>query len=175
MPANDDIPLLSVPDEPCAWVVLKAKPRSEKRVEHHCRTLGLPVYLPLRTNTHRYGGRVREFSSPLFPGYLFCVMTLDQRLAILESRHVARILQAVDQHGLVRQLNHIETALRNQDLIEVMPFLQEGRPVIVTSGPLKGVEGIVQRIKGRTRVVINIEMIQQSVAVEVDAADLGAV
>lgn len=174
-PATDPAPALAVADGEGRWVVLKTRPRCEKRVEHHCRTLGLTVYLPLRAKTHHYGARVRAFSSPLFPGYLFCVMSPDQRIAILESKRVARILEAADQGELVRQLNHIATALKSEEFVDVMPFLEQGRRVVVTSGRLKGVEGIVQHLKGKTRVVINIEMIQQAVAVEVNASDLGAV
>ena len=172
---NDHLPHLSLSEGAGDWVVLKTGPRCEKRVQGHCQFLDLPVYLPLLNKTHRYGGRVREFTSPLFPGYVFCIMPCDLRLAVLEHRHVVRILEVADQAGLVNQLNSIEKALRSQELVEVMPFLQEGRRATVTSGPLRGVEGIVQRLKGRTRVVMNIDMIQQSVAVEVDAADLAAI
>jgi hypothetical protein len=35
---------------------------------------------------------------------------------------------------------------------------------------MKGLEGIVSKIKGKTRVIISVDMIRQSVAVEVDGA-----
>jgi transcription antitermination factor NusG len=50
--------------------------------------------------------------------------------------------------------------------------LEKGQRVTVTHGPLRGLEGLVQRTKGRLRVVVNVDMIQQSVAVEIDSRDL---
>lgn len=63
--------------------------------------------------------------------------------------------------------------LASQDLVEVMPFLERGRRVRVTAGPLRGLEGMVQRVKGRTRIVLNVDMIRQAVSIEVDSACLG--
>jgi transcription antitermination factor NusG len=56
------------------------------------------------------------------------------------------------------------------EVVEVMPYLDAGRRVKVTGGAMKGLEGIVSRLKGKTRVIINVDMIRQSVAVEVDGA-----
>ena len=154
------------------WLVLKTRPRCEKRVLQRCEELGVSAYLPLHMKTYRYGGRVREFSSPLFPGYVFCVVTPDQRTDVLQCRHVVRGLEVVDQSGLQDQLLRIERALQVQEMVEVMPFLKEGAAVRVRSGPLKGLAGMIRQVKGRTRVVINVDMIQQAVAVEVDGADL---
>ena len=55
---------------------------------------------------------------------------------------------------------------------EVMPYLEKGKWVRVKSGPLKGLEGIVQRMKGKTRVVLNVDMIKQAVAMEIDSSIL---
>jgi transcription antitermination factor NusG len=57
--------------------------------------------------------------------------------------------------------------------VEVLPYLEKGGHVRVLAGPLKGLEGSVLRSKSSTRIVINVDMIRQSVAVEVDAAFLG--
>ena len=164
--------ILRISPEQGQWIVLKTRPRCEKKVQQHCQEQEATVYLPLQKRTHRYGGRTRDFLTPLFPTYIFCAARPEQRTDLLNGRHVVRGLDVVDQAGLVRQLQTIERALQEEKMIEVMPFLKRGRTVIVRAGPMKGVEGIIERIKGRTRVVINVNMIQQAVAVEVDSADL---
>lgn len=156
-----------------ACVVLHTRPRCEKRVAVHCRQSGVPCYLPLYTRTHRYGGRVREFSSPLFPGYVFAVADPQGRMMLSQNRYVANMLKVIDEDVLHGQLKQIHRALQGGDVLEVMPYLQEGRRVQVRHGPLRGLEGLVVRMKGSTRVVVNVDMISQSVAVEVDQDALG--
>ena len=102
----------------------------------------------------------------------FCRLAGNQFETIRRQRNVAHLLRTPDQVGLVSQLRSIRQALADLEVVEVMPFLVEGRSVVVNAGRLKGVEGVIKRLKGKTRVVINVEMIQQAVAIEVDSQDL---
>ncbi|HOW96237.1 MAG TPA: transcription termination/antitermination NusG family protein [Kiritimatiellia bacterium] len=157
-----------------AWVVLHTRPRCEKKLEAFCRRAGMPAYLPLHRKVHRYGARERSFWSPLFPGYVFCAATAAGRSTLRQNQHVANLLEVLDQARLVGQLEQIRQALAVDDVIEVMPYLAAGRRVQVTAGPFKGLEGVVQRVKGRTKVVLNVDMIEQSVCVEVDSTWLAS-
>jgi len=171
MRRNDGDPgpdILTVPAGDEAWVVLHCRPRCEKKLERYCSERQLPVYLPVIEKLHRYGGRERRFNVPLFRGYLFCVTPPAEKARLRQNQYVANLLEVCDQEQLVGQLRQIRVALQAGSRIEVMPYLEEGKMVRVTDGPLKGVEGIVARFKGETRVVINVDMIQQSVALEVD-------
>ena len=153
-----------------AWVVLHSRPRCEKKIADHCERNELPCYLPLRKKVHRYGSRERSFWSPLFPGYVFCVVTPAQKSEVRQNRYVANLLEVLDQEKLVEQLQQIHCALTVGEVVEVMPYLESGRRVKVTGGVMKGLEGIVSRIQGKTRVIISVDMIRQSVAIEVDGA-----
>ena len=171
---TDKLLPLPLPDDPAGeWVVVRTRPRCEKQVARFCETAGIHHYLPLLTSTHTYGARVRSFTNPLFPGYVFCRLKGNQFDGVRQQRNVARMLRTPDQHGLVMQLRSIHQALAASEVVEVLPFLEEGKPVIVKAGRLKGVEGVILRLKGKSRVVINVEMIQQAVAIEVDSQDLG--
>jgi transcription antitermination factor NusG len=55
------------------------------------------------------------------------------------------------------------------------PYLTVGRRVRLRGGPLSGMEGVLLRRKDRFRLVISIDLIMRSIAVEVDAADVEAV
>ena len=165
-PAN----LFSVPQNGSSWVVIHSRPRCEKKASDYCERNEIPFYLPLRKKNHQYGTRERSFWSPLFSGYVFCIVTLAQKSEIRQNRYVANLLEVVDQKTLVEQLRQIDHALTVGDVVEVMSYLKTGRRVSVTNGPMKGLEGVVLRVKGKTRVVINVDMIRQSVAVEVDSA-----
>jgi transcription antitermination factor NusG len=52
------------------------------------------------------------------------------------------------------------------------PYLTAGQRVRLRTGALKDVEGILASAEGRDRVVVNIELLQRSVAVSVERLDL---
>lgn len=152
------------------WVILHTRPRAEKKAQQTFELEGATIYLPLRRKDHRYGGRVRTFWSPMFPGYVFGRFLSNQVHKLRGNQYIANVLKVIDQAGLVHQLQQVERALSTGEMVELMPYLDKGKAVRITGGPLKGVVGIVERLDKKTKVVISIEMIQQSVFMEVDSA-----
>jgi transcription antitermination factor NusG len=59
--------------------------------------------------------------------------------------------------------------------MEPHPFLRCGDRVRVTRGSLQGVEGILVRKKNQFRLVLSVDMLAKSVAVEIDATDVESV
>lgn len=167
-PAVEETPLRPAPAG-SGWLALHARPRCEKRLTGVCTHQGCPVFLPLLREEHRYGNRVRLREKPLFTGYLFAVATPAQRQYLEQNRHTANVIPVVDEITLLRQLASVRQALATGQAVEVLPYVQEGRQVSVKAGPLKGLEGRVVRLKGRERVVVNIDMIGYAMALEVDA------
>ena len=166
---------LTEPDETGRWVVVHTRPRAEKKAAEAALRQGLQAYLPVQRKTHHYGARVRTFTTPMFPGYLFCRADPDGRRWLAQNRHTANLLEVPDQTQLLDQLRQLQRALAAGLVTELCPFLEAGRRVRVTSGPLRGLEGLVVRIKGETRIVLNVDMIRESVSVEVDSALLAPV
>ena len=169
---TDGVNAITLPPEGEEWVILHTRPRSEKKTQMAFEREKAVIYLPLRRKEHRYGGRLRSFWSPLFPGYLFGRFDSKKVYALRANQYVANVLRVVDQDALVHQLRQIQRALETGDLVEVMPYLEKGKAVRVTGGPFKGVEGIIERLEKKSRVVISIEMIQKSVFMEVDSANI---
>ena len=178
------IPLPSGPEHPApelapaptgsGWLVLHSRPRCEKRIEELCRQQGATAYLPLLELKRRYGARVRVYHKPLFTGYLFALATPAQVQYLAQNRLVANLLAVADEARFLRQLAAVQRTLSSGTPVDVMPHVREGKPVEVCSGPLKGLTGLVVRIKGRDRVVVNVDMIGYAMALEVDASLLKA-
>jgi transcription antitermination factor NusG len=82
------------------------------------------------------------------------------------------LLDVVDEAKMLKQLRQVRRVLTEGATVDVCPYLKKGEMVRVVTGPFKGMEGLVSKIKGKTRVIINVDMIQQAVAVEVDADSL---
>lgn len=167
--AHDD---LIVRPEPDRWSVVHTRPRCEKKLAEAARRAGLRVYVPLHSRTHRYGARERTFNTPLFTGYIFCCGDVPHRRWLQQNQYAANVLDVADQTTLVTQLRQVRAALDAGLLVDVMPYLEAGRRVRITTGPLRGSEGVIMRIQGKTRVLLNIDMIRQAAAVEMDSASL---
>jgi transcription antitermination factor NusG len=70
------------------------------------------------------------------------------------------------------EIQAIRMTVEGDFLIEPHPFLKCGERVRVIRGSLEGVEGVLLRKKNQVRLVLSVEMLAQSVAVEIDASDV---
>jgi transcription antitermination factor NusG len=170
MQNDDGGPLYRVPN----WYAIYVCSRHEKRVAVHLQHLGIEHLLPLYTSVRRWKDRRKILDLPLFPGYVFVRLALRDRLKVLEIPSVVRFIEF---HGHPAPLaeNDVEAlraGLSNRLKMEPHPYLKVGRRVRVTAGPLAGSEGILVRRKDKYRVVLSIDLIMRSVAVEVDLMDV---
>jgi len=158
------------------WIVVRTKPRCEKKVQSFCDVRGITHYLPLRRSVRRYQNRVREFRVPIFSGYVFCQVSYADLGNVNECQHVAHILRPDELMELqliseLRSVQIFEEAMLEGDLT-VRPEIEEGASVIIKSGPMAGLNGIVTRWKNKVRLTVNVEMVGQSVSLEIDAGEV---
>jgi transcription antitermination factor NusG len=113
---------------------------------------------------------------PLFPGYVFVRMALRDRLQVQQVPGVAHLVGFDGTPAALpdEEIDALRTSLESGVRAEPHPYLTVGRHVRLKSGPLAGIQGILVRRKGNFRVVISIELIQRSVAVDADVADVEA-
>ena len=158
------------------WTAVHAKPRTEKVLANYCAQHALDHYLPLRRRAQRYQRRTVETFLPMFPGYLFVQLDEDRKSILVRSHKVVSVL-AVSEAGeatLVRELQAVQCleAAGRQSELTVQPEIVSGRPVRVVAGPLKGMEGIVEKRNRQTRVSVNVDILGQSVSVDLDIEEL---
>ena len=163
-----------VPDQP--WYVLYTCPRHEKQVATQIERRSFSCFLPLYRSVRRWKDRRKELKLALFPGYVFVRMPLESKLQVLEVPGVVRLVSFNGKPATLSasEIETLQDRLSSTLKIEPHPYLRTGRRVRVRSGAMQGLEGIVVRRKDRCRVVFSIDLIQRSVAVEVDEADLEA-
>ncbi len=150
------------------WWLIHSRPRQEKQVAGWLEREGLRVDLPLRPRVRIYPGKRVTFHHPIFPGYVFGAFPAERKNAVFASGHVAAIHPVVDQVRLVRELAALHRALEAGVELEDVAFLRAGQRVRITVGKLRGLEGIIVRRAGRTRLVLSVDLLQRSVAVEID-------
>jgi len=147
------------------WKVLFVKPRTEKKVSEYCGLYNIPCFLPLREKTRVVQRRKVTALIPVFPGYVFAKFPLSQRLPLLQTNLVVRILEPRSPRRMLRDLIMVRRALRADPTLKPAKHLAQGQAVRIMSGPFQGVEGRVARLAGTLKVVLNIDMIGQAVAV----------
>jgi transcription antitermination factor NusG len=159
-------------DQP-RWFALYTCSRREKVVAGQLHNRGLESYLPLYSVRRRWNQRECELQLPLFPGYLFVKVPYRDRVKALAVNGVVEMVQFAGKPAVITdtEIDSIRL-LSGTGKAQPHPFLSAGRGVRVRVGPLAGLEGTIVRIKSQMRVVVNIPVILQAVAVEIAAEDL---
>jgi len=170
---------------PRPWWVCHCKPRCEKKFSALMQAHGFEHYLPLATSERRYGTRIKRFTKPLFPSYVFAEVPPEKKALIYQQDLLARAIEVEDVPRLLSQLDDIRALLASGLDFTLKPLLTKGRRVRIISGPLKGVEGFVESSEadgkyrsnsggGGRSVLLSIDVLQQGLLVSVSAADLKA-
>jgi len=136
------------------------------------RAKGIEEYLPVYKSRRVWSDRVRELELPLFPGYVFCRINLQARSVVLATSGVVGIAGSENQPIPIdeRELAAVRKLVESQSGVEPWPFLRIGQRVRVQRGSLRGVEGILLKVKSSYRLVVSITLLGRSVASEIDAA-----
>ncbi|HET7208140.1 MAG TPA: UpxY family transcription antiterminator [Terriglobales bacterium] len=156
------------------WYAAYTCAQHEKRVAAELGMREVEHFLPLYSSVRRWKDRRVTLELPLFPGYVFVRLALRERLRVVQIPSVVRL---VGFNGLPtalpdEEMEILRTGICQSLRAEPHPFLTVGRRVRIIRGPFAGLEGVVKRKKSGMRVVVSLELIQRSVAVDVDAADV---
>ena len=158
------------------WYAAYTSANHEKRVTEQLKARSVQHFLPLYSSVRRWKDRKVKLELPLFAGYVFVKMALRDRLRVQQIPGVANLVSfgGVPAALSAADVDTLRTSLSNGLRIEPHPYLVAGRKVRLQSGPLAGLTGIVVRRKAGARFVISVDLIQRSLAVELDEADLAA-
>jgi len=137
---------------------------------------GFDVFLPKSMMWSTSRGKRRQIEQPLFPSYLFVHHAMDKysHVEIIKARGVVRVLgerwdrlETVDD-VIIADVRRISFS---GELVQQHPILRAGQRVRVTAGPFEGMRGIFVRERSTKGLfVLSIELLQRSVAVEVDCS-----
>jgi transcription antitermination factor NusG len=155
------------------WYAAYTCAQHEKRVAAELGMREVEHFLPLYSSVRRWKDRRVTLDLPLFPGYVFVRLALRDRLSVVQIPGVVRL---VGFNGLPaalpdEEMEILRSALCQSLRAEPHPFLTAGRRVRMMAGPFRGLEGMLKK-KKNLRVVVSLNLIQRSIAVDVDAADV---
>jgi transcription antitermination factor NusG len=161
-------------DDSSSWWALYTRHQHEKTVADVLSNKGFDVFLPLYESVRRWKDRNKIISLPLFPCYVFVRGGMSRRLQVVTTPGVHTILYTGERIAIIptEEMDAIRRAVNSSSRIEPHPFLRCGESVRVTRGSLEGVVGVLVRKKSLYRLVLSVEMLAQSVSVEIDASDV---
>jgi transcription antitermination factor NusG len=167
-------PFCAGPETSPRWFALYTTPRHEKHVSEILAQRQIETFLPLYRTTRRWKkSRPVDLELPLFPTYVFVRIAQGARGAVLGMPGVVSIVGSAREPWPVPDpdIEAIRLGLQ-MGKIEPHPYLTVGERVRIKAGVMTGVEGVLVRKKNALRVVLSLDTIMRSVALEVDADDI---
>jgi transcription antitermination factor NusG len=156
--------------EPASWFAVYTSSRHEKCVVRHFAERNIESFLPLYAKKHDWQKRSSQWLElPLFPNYVFVHIQPPQRIPVLNVPGVLGIVGGREPSAVPDcEIGALRAGLACGTL-EPHPYLAEGERVRIRAGAMAGIEGILVRRKNALRVVLTLDLIQRSVATEMDA------
>lgn len=159
------------------WYAGYTASRHEKRVAEHLVQRNVEHFLPLYETVHRWRNGRHRVQLPLFPGYIFLRIALEDRLRVLDVPGFVRLVGfnslpcPLPESDVTKMMEALSKGL----FAEPYPYLTAGTRVEIRNGPLQGMTGILLRRQNRCRVVISVDLIMRSMIVEVEAGDVSPI
>jgi len=150
------------------WWDVYTKSRQEKALARHLIGHDIPFYLPLIPKDNIIRSKRVRSHIPLFAGYMFLFGNELERVTTLTTNRISRILPVPDQQQLLRDLANVQTLIERDAPLAIERRLDAGDQVRIKTGSLRGLEGMVVKRHGRTRLLVAVTYLQQGVSVEID-------
>jgi transcription antitermination factor NusG len=156
------------------WYAVQTRSRHEKRVSEQLLSKAIQVFLPIQRCRHKWrNGVLADVDLPLFPCYLFAKPAAQERVNLLRLPGVVGLAASTARPSVIPEeeielLRHLTETFQ----AEPHPFLNAGDPVRIISGPMTGLEGILIRRKQQLRLVLSVQVIMRSIAIEVGEFDI---
>jgi transcription antitermination factor NusG len=153
------------------WYIFYTRSRSEKKVFELLTKKNIEAYLPLIKTTSQWSDRKKKIEIPLFRSYIFI------RLPEFKISEVIQwtpgLVSTIKESGLNSYLKQEEID-RIKKLISTGAEIETGSNVsffagdkiIISSGPLKGLEGEVVQIENKNYFILRITQLNQCIKVQ---------
>lgn len=159
-------------NDPIHWFALHVVPNHERKVASILAYKGRTSFLPTYKKKQRWSDRTKITELPLFPGYVFCQLSHSVARDALSTPGVNRIVGFGGKPYPIadEEIMALQKTLRSGIQPRPEPYLKIGRRVQIVEGPLAGVIGILAGYMNQGRLVISVDMIMQSISVEIDVS-----
>lgn len=162
------------PTRSVLWYALYTKPRYEKKVASQLQEKNIESYLPLKRILKQWSDRKKWVEEPLFRSYIFIHTDLRDQQRALYTHGVLKLVTFGNQPALVREeeIDTIKKILYEDSDVEACFPVSIGDTVEIARGPLMGLRGRLEDIRGSKRLVVVIDSIKQALRFSVKLSDI---
>lgn len=159
-----------------SWHAVYVKSRAEKKAQQDLQAQGIETFLPVQRKLRQWSDRKKWVEMPLISGYLFVKICRKEYDQVLQSNNVVTYVRFEGKAAIVPddQIEYLKLMLNQQDTeVEVTrEKLKRGQTVEVVAGPFIGLKGKLQKIKGKSKVAIELEQLGYSAMVEIEVQNI---
>ncbi len=161
------------------WYAIYVRPRAEKKVAKSLSDAGIDHYLPLQRSLRKWSDRKKWIDIPLISGYCFVHIDLADRLQVLTLPNVVQFVKFNGEAAVI-QPSHIEFMKRMLSQTEVAFEISScvpapGQTVEIISGPMIGMLAEMVSDKGKSRIIVRLEALNNIILVEVPLSQVAVV
>ena len=153
------------------WIAVYTKSRHEQIVVNELNNKNIEAYCPMFKEKRQWSDRKKWVEFPLFSSYLFANIELKNSIFVLQTQGVSSLVKFGEEIAIVQDevINAIKLAIDGGYKLTPAEYFIAGSEVEVIEGPMNGVKGIVVQLKGKDRLVIKIDAIQQALSIDIDS------
>jgi len=155
-----------------SWFAVRVKPNHEKSSVSALQARGLEGFVPLYKSMRLWSDRSKILELPFFPCYVFSRFDWHARLQVVTTPGIRYVVGNGKSPIAIpdAEIAAIQAVAKSGLPVQPCPFLTVGQGVRISAGPLLGMEGLFKSVKNDHRLVISVNLLQRSVAVEVNSA-----
>ena len=145
------------------WNALHVKPHFEWVVATYLKERDIEHFLPLQKKS-----RIRSVESPLFPGYIFSKCDTETKISLVYIPGVLSALSSGESQVYIseREIENLRQIVHAGCHLLPWPFALGNRKVRVENGALRGVVGILEGEADKRLLVLSIQLIRRSIAID---------
>ncbi|OFY04520.1 MAG: hypothetical protein A2W93_04790 [Bacteroidetes bacterium GWF2_43_63] len=142
------------------WYVAYTAPRAEKKVSLRLKDQGINHYLPVKKSLRQWTDRKKWVEEPLFPSYIFVQVDQKEYFKAINTDGLVCYIRFEGKAAKLREqtiadIRRIAEAGLMAEMVDEIP--QPGTQYSINAGPLKGISGMVVRLKGKSHFVLEVE------------------
>lgn len=159
------------------WYAVYVKSRYEKKTSKLLEDKSIETYLPLIGRLKQWSDRKKMVEEPLFKSYLFVQTDLKNYYEILNTPGIVKFVTfegkpvPVPDNQIIAVKEYIGGSDMEDD-IEQMQDIHEGQMVEIVYGQMRGLIGRLVDIRGKQRVIVDIEAVGQSLPLSVSRSQI---
>ena len=168
-----------IPPNTYFWHAVYVKSRAEKKAQFELQQLEIETFLPLQRKLRQWSDRKKWVEMPLISGYLFVRASRKEYDQVLQSNYIVSYVRFEGKAAIVpdNQIEYLKLMLTQDDaVIEITrEKLKPGQFIEVISGPFIGLKGRLQKLRGKSKVAVELEQLGYSALVEIQSEDIAVV